>query len=497
MSSVGENIPIILASIPRHEYRSLTTDVQPNQSNFVTYIHDRVIEGIPSAESRAHKVAKRTLQSCAALGGFLARLTVVKVILKYAGDNRAYGIVLVYGNTVSYGSLISWCLLKVVNSEMASISKEEKCLIESKLSSCQQGLLKTALVAIGMVAQVPSAYIAYIYNDKNVLFPIALLSIDSAYPIYSLFLTTEEILKHRRFSAFERKIYSLKQEVIQCIQHHCSVIIHSEETIGMTYLEELRNIGHLENLPKENVKNYFEFLLCSHFLPSSQPDSILISGGRFMAKGAGLLLACSQLYFVYTLGYSASRELTDDIALRYTAAGIITACNAYLGAKVLVNSCIKTYDYVVNVLRGREKKTVASILAPKLRTCLQLVGLATISLSYAGPLQVSEDYFEGNMRTYMKITSVLEIMIISTYAIRELVDDMIKYKLSKSGSPYAKRLIELDRQMQHLITLIERSPFVEFIKLLDVLPTNLLNLWLNKLQLTSEQLQEYVRSQTT
>lgn len=483
------------------KFSALTTTNLSSQPNyFALYVQQNIIEKKPIDEYRVQKVGRNGLRCIACIAGFAARMTVANVILKFAGKRVIFGVVLVTANTITYGSLISWCLLKIVNSITTPISENEKRLIASRLSFWQRGALRTILVCVGVFAQIPLAYVAYEYNNKNIIFPLVLLCIDSAYPVYSLFLTSEEVLNRSRFSSFERKIYDLKKELINCLNKNRSVLISTEKEARCLCLEKLLTVNEEEDSPEESVHKYFAIVLNLNMAPETTvelPEHYLIRTGRYLARTAGLVLTASQLFFIGNLGFKATKEMTDYDIFCYSTAIGITACSAYLGYNVLTQSFIKIYDYGVSFFKGNQQKTLASVFHPKLRLCLQLITLTLASLSFAGPLQVSRDQFTGGLELYMIVTSIMEIVIITSYVIFELIDDVIEYKALKWGEESVKQLVEVDQQMRHLITLIERSPFIEFIKLLEVIPSDFVDEWKEKLIISSEQLEAYVAEQTS
>lgn len=482
--------------LPNYSALSYSSDrvVPPTTNNFAVYIHNRMVARMPKGESEEQRVCRRVLQGVALSAGPLARLSFMEVPLKFAGDNKALGGLLVYGNTASYGSLISWCLLKMVNSATTPMSAEEKALSQSSLTPFCRTLLKIAVFVVGELAQIPFGYIVFIYNERNYFYPLSVFLIDAAYPIYSLTLTTEEIVKRRRLSEFEKKLYLMKLKLITQLQRASTAILHSERSNGKVYLDRLQAIDQTPNLQYiDKVKHYIQILLSSVSLqPEQPPDSLRVKSGRIVFYGLGMALGFTQIYFAETLSYGAAKEMTEDPGGRAVIAGSVTVCNAYLGLKIFVQSAAKLYNFAINRLLSRDTRSVAEILQPKLTVCLQLIALITVSLSFSAPLQVAKDNFEGDFGTYMEVTAVMEAVILSSFALSELIDELITYQSLNASDEYTRQLAEITMQINELNNLIEKSPMMEFVQMLDLLPESQISEWKTGLQITSENLQQYI-----
>ena len=457
--------------------------------DLVSHAYNIVIISAYPEESRMRKAVKRISQGIALLGGFAARIPFISVPLQYAGENKVYGIILVYGNTASYGSVISWCLLKMVNAEFDPLSKQK-----SSSNDCQRGLLKTFLIGVGLAAQIPFAYMSYVYNHRNIIFPISVFVMDSSFPIYSLMLTSEEIIKRRHLSQVERKLHQFKQLLISRLEINHHTLVSGDAAGRLNYIERLQHIKQLNETPDHQIKEYFAVLLSiAPNAPST--DHWLVRGGRhLLARGTGAAIGLSQLFFLGTLSYLATKEITDNSIACYGVAGFITTCNAYLNMGMVIQTCVKTYDYTIQFFKGQRPTSLASIFYPKLKKALLILGLATVGLSYSGPMQVCQDYYTGNTRITMQALSVIGTIMMAGYAVTDLIEDLINHLALMHSDPHLRQLAEINQEIKRLLTLIDKSPLIEFTQLLNLLPAELIDHWRAKLKLTSENIQEYLET---
>lgn len=456
----------------------------------VRCIDQRIFDVAPPSESNCRKNSRRIAKALAIIGGPIARLPFVRIPMKHAGENTFYQIILVYGNTTSYGAVISWCFLKIVDSQMTSRTSDEVALTEINKSPCFKTTLKIGLTAMGVLAQVPLAYLAYYYNDKDILYPIAVLVMDSAFPIYSLLLSAEEISRRQRLAPYEKKLVEFKNKTKATLQKIQYDLIKNKNQVKSCF-EELNSLQSQSNLTsQEKVRHYLATILNKHqpedAIPYTRSCPVLL--GRGLSGACGVVLGVSQCYFMYTLGSFATKEMWDNEFATYTVAGFITACTAYLNFDVVMKSTLKTYDMVIDYFQDKDLRSSASYLQPKLWSGLQLLGLITTGLSYSGPMQACADFYEGDMRIAMQVTSVISTMMLTTYALNELINDLVVGHSLKWGGKEIKQLAKMHSELQYVIDIVDKSPLIEFAYFLKVLPEDVMTKWRDELGISADDL---------
>lgn len=450
-----------------------------DQDTMVVYINDKMINQRAGVRETSCKV--RTLQLFGIIGGPVARIPFWNVVADYAGKNRIYGDVLGLCNTLSYGSVISWCYLKIISDFTKPLSPEEQQMISSGLSSGKKTAIKVGVVLLGVFAQIPFAYMSYEYNNKSLLFPISVFVLDSAYPIYSLYLAQAEAIKRKRQSEFEKDLRSLKQEMIACLENYRDFLSNCPKESRNTHLERINAIKIMANANTiDKIKQFFEVILLAQDISEPKKEGCLRRCGRWVAKGIGATLAGAQVIFLGTLSGDAVANREESPVKFYSAAAAVGLCYAYLGLDVMVMTTSKTYDYVINSCLRRNRKNLAESLGSNLRRILLLLGYATTAFAYAGPMQVCEDLYGGNFRLFMEITSVTATILMSLYTISDLIDDITEYNQLKWGDENTKLLIQLDQQIREFLVVIDKCPGRDFIQLAKLIPKSLLDNWRKK-----------------
>lgn len=451
------------------------------------FIEKQLIEGQTVRETRVHRIVRNSLQATVVTAGMAARLAYVRVSLAYS--NSVFGIVLASNSGLSFGAVLAWCFLNVIHDKLAPLSPEEEELLRSRLPKRLRLLVTVSVVTAGVMAKTPFAYIVYVYNNKEWLYPLLTLLVDSGYPIYSLHLSAEALLKRRQIASFERRLSQVKDKLISKLEGmrtKLAAMSKSERTQVLSQLDGLQTLTTLSNPSTEYLK-----VLLSNSM-KSQGENRSIKVGRVGAAAGGLVLTVSQMIFVGVLAYHGAKLFTEYEVGAITTVIFVVICNFFLSFEVLIKTSIKTYDVGVKCLRRIPQQSLAGSLYPKIQASLMIVSLGIVALSYSGPLQVCRDNFSGNFGVFMQVTSVMATVLLSLTAMFALTDDIIAEGGIRFGSPEHRQLLRLDTNLQRLIRLLKESPFVEFLLFLKCLPREKYTAWLNKLQLKQEDIQFYL-----
>lgn len=472
-----------------------STSFSPTSGKFDAFIRDQLILANPILESRIKAASRISLRGIAVVSGMGARVPFIRVNLAYRSD--PFGIVLAINSAVSFGSVVSWCFLNMIHDKLRPLSEQEKRLLESQQSMRKCRLLfrvtRIGIEAlIGMIAQVPLAYMAYAYNSKNVYYPTLVLVVDSAYPIYSLDLTAEEISGKKRLNQLERHLANIKQKFINKLEGARANLASLPKEDKISLLDELEGIKELSHCPNPSKK--YLGIVFRHSLTPKPTTNRIIKTGRVVPLMGGTVLGVSQLIFAWMLSYQAAKIFFDNDPICIGWAVFVVLCNLYLTFFVMLGTSMNLYDVGIKCLRRAPPKTLVGSLYPKIQITLRIASAAVSLLSFSGPLKIAQDYFSGNFGIFMQVTSVIASLFIAGTAMFSLADDIIAEGGIRFGSREHRLLIKLDRNLQRLILLIKKSSFIEFLNLLDLIPRTKYQSWLNKLNMTQADISHYLNS---
>ena len=155
---VGHESGVVVDVHQTHLQRDLNGQVQ---DNFSLYVERRVIDELSPQESYCHLLGRRILQGFGSIVASLGKVSFVAISMELAGDNKVLGGFLVYGNLVSFATLICWSALNIIGDYMSPVGEEVNALQSAKQSRCKSCAILIASVVIGVIAQMPLAYLAY------------------------------------------------------------------------------------------------------------------------------------------------------------------------------------------------------------------------------------------------------------------------------------------------------------------------------------------------
>lgn len=456
-----------------------------------SFINKYLIEHRPIPESTIHRISKRALQGLAVISGMGARVPFIRVNLAYSSN--AWGIILASNSAASFGSIIAWCLLNIINDKLKPLSREEKRLLRSQIPIQYRVAISICMIAGGIIAQAPLAYMAYAYNNDNIYFPILVLLVDSGYPIYSLHLGSEQLLKKRRLNALERQLDRVKDQLVGKLERSRTTLAVMTPEGREKYLTQLQNIKLTSDRSKLSTK-YLKALITNSLKIKNSPENRVIKAARILPASVGVTLAISQLIFAAVLTYHGAKLFLDNDPFSISWAAFVVLCNTFLNFSVMVGTSISAYDTGIKYLRGIPQQSLIGSLYPKTQACSRLISLCISALSFGGPLKVAQDYLSGGFGLFIQISSVMATIMLSIAAMFALVDDLMTFVGIHYGSKEHQELIKLDFEIKRLINLIKESPFVDFLQFLDLLPRKKYMKWINKLQIKEQDLQDYLTS---
>ena len=447
-------------------FLTLTQPVSINSSNdplltpslIFRFIEKNVINEITPQESKIHLIARRCLQTVAVCGAFSARLLFVRIAYEFT-DNPIYGTLLAGSSALSYGAIISWCLLNVIDDLLSPQLEEEKSIKKNTFSGYKHTIFKVGLVFLGVISQIPMAYMTYYYNGI-ILFPIAVLLIDSGFPIYSLNLTFEKILKRiKKRSPLERRAESVRKDFVSALK-----LINS--TIEMAVLKNrLKVINDIKNQNK-NINDFLESLFDNfHYnLIKKNKQSKIELTRKWSSRIIGGALILSQLTLTAVLAFHAAQLIFKSDSISYLTAAGVFSINSILDMKLTIKGVENLIKGGTNFIYCKRKETLSSFYYPKTRLLMQVAAGLICTLSFGGPAKVSQDFFSGQMRYIMQVGTASGTIMLSFAATLILIDKVIEKYMLLKGPDEMKAITSKMKQIRKIIELVEKSSIEEFVK---------------------------------
>lgn len=478
--------------------RALTTTNQPSaaqnptilENPLYSYYANRIILQQFPNEPICRKACRSALKIFAIGASYTAQLPYVGICKTFAKNNSVYAGFLSYGDVGSFGTLLAWVYLSMIDDALLPKTPEER-IINLRTRPCiPPVLIKITIIALGTLSLIPAAKGVSSYNNPGLLY--ALMSmLNAGVPIYSLGLSVEDLRTKEELSDFENKLQKVKLNLVNSLEI-CRATLSSHSSVKIqNILKAVNSFNAGDSISFDQVIGSLQELIgdskaVTFYRPSSHPIpyyGLMLGGG---------VLTFAQLAMAAVLGYKSGELITSNVPACYAIGGVLTSFVFSINRNVIASALHSFYDTTARVLTRTYTCPLHAQLSPKIKHTLTLISLVTVGLSYAPNVQLSIDNFSGNFSMFMQVTTPTGVMVMITYAMDILVKDVVEEAIIRGSDPKAKELIELDRALTRLIPLILKSPMIDFANFLKVLPETLFAQLVSDLEITSAALHEYI-----
>ena len=447
----------------------------------ILYVQRRMIDGIPPEESRIHCVFRRSLQTTSVIAATGSRYPFIAINLKLGGDIIPYAVALTYGNLTSFAGLVAWSFLNMIDEYTEPMGEEERLLRRKKVN-CTNTVILVSSIGVGVLSQVPFAYLAYVYNNNNPIMPLIMFATDSWFPIYSTNLSLRALAEMPSLKKFDQNLVSTRKKIIKLIEDNRQLLATDKEG-RMDYLNAL-----------ERIKNPAEYIgkLSKRRIEHDAQSSLCLTVAQQTVNLTGLALTASHMILIAYMSYEGAKLISDNPVADITTAGLVVGANLYLERLSIPRTAVRVFNMIKDALLCSCKPTLSDQFAPKLSFCLKAATLATAALSYGPSVQVSRDYFDGPFSYYMQVAvSCAAILLVST-ALLDISDRIVEGYVVRRGSEEAKQIMDLNRKMQRFCRLLKESHLLEYARFLKALPQELFDNLIEDTEITLENLGEYI-----
>lgn len=446
----------------------------PYSGEIVYIIFSNCIEEEDQPESKCNKVTRvvlKVLTIGCAIGGAVSNISVA---LKFGGKNLALGVSVATANFTTRTILGTWSYHNIIDGEIGFEGKIKRQIEGRKLNRSKRVAIKVTVFAIAFIAQTPRAYLAYVYNNRNVVYPILTYQSLVAVPAYSLDLTFTATLKLKNLSKFERKLNKIKGDMKKII-HKCRIkIIDLPKNEREVLVTSLLAFNHFSN--GEDVTTFFRTVcLLGNLPPKPQTISQKVRqvASTILGKLTGVTTVAAQTGFYFWIGVKASQSFWDNEIFYYAIGSIILASNLYLTTKAMTNHSQKLFNQIFfNPKQLLTGDSVVSVVMPKTRAAVGLVTFGITTLSTGTAEQNVIDYFEGDIASILKVLVPISMFLLTHMASSDIADEICKEAIRRCSSftESEQNFLKLVHRLKVLEFIVENMSLQNFAKLLIALP---------------------------
>ncbi|MBF5060068.1 hypothetical protein [Candidatus Neptunochlamydia vexilliferae] len=474
---------------------------QSERSTVALFIDKRLIQEIRARESRPHLISRRILQAISVVAGYGGRIPFIELNLKLGGSSKLYGGLLTYGTCASFGSLVSYILLEIVDAQMKPKTREEHTLTESRIGPITNKVFLAVSSILGFAVQVPFAFIAYKYNPAStlnpdgVVMPIIVLAVDSWISVYSGYMGLRILREHQSLTMYEKHLSTVREKMYGLIEDNRKLLSLVGEETRTNFIASYEEIKRIDEATDRVQAFYalFTHRISDQTLHPSQHAKYV----EHTVRAYGYI--CS-LCNITTLGYIAwlgTDELTDGaISVDIIITALYVGAALYLNLTAIPETAVVLYNLFKSLFCFEYQPTLSDRLTPKLSFCLKSLTLATAALSYGPAVELSKDYYGFNegAEIFMEITLSCATTFLVSMAMLSITDQILEFKIEKLGSDEEQAIMKIHKKMKHFASVLASSPLIEIAHFLKVLPQEAVNQLIEDTGITLSNLSDYIGS---
>lgn len=468
------------------------------ESNIALFMDKRLIQDITAHEGPIHLVARRALQVTSVVAGLGGRVPFIEMNLKLAGDNKIYGGALAYGTCASFGYLVSYSLLAIVDSQMKPLSHEERVLMESRTSPILKKVFFVTSMVLGFCTQIPFDYIAYKYNEPSALnpgrlvMPIMVFAIDSWVSVYSGYMGLKTLREKQSLTSYEKRLSEVRGKMHALIEENRQLLAAVEKDTRNEFVASYERIKRVDNAPDRMAEMYTLFTRRISDRTFNPPKYAKYVDYTVKSYG-GLCAICN----IGTLGYVAwlgTDELIGNIYANTTITSLYVGTALYLNTTAIPETAVTLFNLFKNLFTCNYQPTLSERLTPKLSFSIKAISLATAALSYGPSIKLSKDYYNSHegLEIFMEITLSCATTFLVSMAILSITDQILEYKVEKMGSEEEKEIMKIYKKMKLFAATLASSPLVEIALFLKALPQEAVDNLIEETDITISDLEDYI-----
>ena len=475
-----------------------TSDVQ--RSNIALFVDRSIIQNLATQESRGHLIARRILQGTSVTVSFAARIPFIEVNLKLGGDNKIYGGFLAYGACTSFGYLVSYSLLEIIDTQMRPLTREEKILTESRMSLTLKKAFFVGATALGVITQVPFAFIALKYNEPSAfnphgfLMPIMVIAIDSWVSTYSGYMGLKTLRERQNLTTYERDLLKVRGKMYALIEANRQLLALAGKEARLDFVRSYNRIKKIDESPQRI--NALYTLFTDRIINQTLEPSPCAKRIDNIVKAYGYLCAFCNIGSLGYISWVGTDKLANNLGLNVTITALYVGTALYLNTTAIPQTAVTLFKLFKSLFTYSYQPTLSDQLTPKLSFTLKALGLITAALSYGMAIEVSKDYYKSQegLEVFMEVTLTSATIFLVSMAILSITDQLLETKIEHFGSEEEKSLIKIHKKMKHFSSVLSSSPLIEVACFLKVLPEIAVQQLISDTEITLTNLEHYLEN---
>jgi hypothetical protein len=356
---------------------------------------------------------------------------------------------------ISNAGLTIWSLIDLVGNIQRHIDTNARHTIKPSLKKKLQKISQWSLAsAFGILATLPSTYIAYKFNEGSIFWPGLLFFTDSAINIYSL----HRLSVNFKFNCETKNIKNKKTICLRTLQGAIDYFISLKKEERLLLLESKGLVLDGKLIVKDKIFELLsELIYLNEMFQKKDICSPQYGVQNKIMKIIGRILSFSWIIVAFNLAYDGSKTLYDHPLFNIFIA-LLTVTPASL---LEIDFSSKVYEglsqYTASIIHQRPLKSASTIFFPKLNPFLNIVALLITSFSFGARGTIASNYFSGAASYFLITMIILTTISYKTYSMPRLINELLTWiasfyenSLEADTLKLTSKLAEIPDAMEHL-----------------------------------------------
>jgi hypothetical protein len=438
-----------------------------NTTTYKSYISEFIDNRLIIEEKEEASTCNYWMPKIAKIGGItisaLGKIPFISINTKL-NYFKEFKYALAAGNVIGFWALGSWSFIKIFENTLTPLSYEEKKIFNNKLSKIKKIISVSIALLVSGTSQSVIAYLAYVYNNKNILMPIAIFLSDTSFPFYSTLLGMEKIFENPSNSKFEQKLHLAKKLLINHLEINKNTFIDLKLNEKKHILKLLSDIKLLPT-DTQRLNKSLSLILDSKTETITKTQKI----GNLIFGFKGLFYTINHLMLLAVVAFYGGKKLTSENIVGITFAILTILSTFYLEFQSNIKTSQSLFHKIYNFCSHKPNSSLIEQLRPKTTFSLKILGILIAALSWGPTVQVSEDYIQQKeLRTYLQITGSLGVVFLISTAMLAMIDEILHKSITVLGSKEEKSILQVEEKLKKLINVFNKSSLLEVAKFLKL-----------------------------
>ncbi len=453
-----------------------------------------------------HPYIRNTVLAISSIASVLAGAAYVPISLQLPPE---IGPLCAASNIIAFSGLDIWAIHTLVMEFLGPKGEQEALLRGHASFGKYSNLIIVAFSGIiGLLSQIPVVLPSINYNEDRttqILGAIALFTGGSLIPITSLYQSIIALREMRNSRGeLRERLNQLRTELITTIGEH-------QELFSKLSPKERRDYIIKMSQEKEQEEDTYRFIqaICSPFLSEEEgidrevrplfSVTATLEENPWITYGTKFFGALIATSMQVGLGWYTEVKVTDLTGSEIVGgigAGAVVLSGIYLTSRSIITTTERISRAFFHCIKGSPQSSLAEELRPKLTRVLKFLGITIDILALGATVVIWNDFFKDNLpaKIYFEITLCLAYFLFAFTSTLDVVDSIAEELIRRKGTPPEKEALAFYQSLSKLRSLIASSSLIDFSGFISKCPDTLKNQLLAKVDLSIQQLDEFVAS---